>query len=70
MKKADENLQAEDYVGAGLSATAKLPSRATLARKWPALKVNRLNWKWVDDASGAKGDDLGSLLAFIAEGAR
>jgi hypothetical protein len=47
-----------------------LPSRATLARKWPALKINRLSGRWVDDASGAKGDDITSLLAFLGEGAR
>ncbi|PWB90920.1 hypothetical protein C5688_08640 [Methylocystis sp. MitZ-2018] len=47
-----------------------LPSRATLARKWPALKINRKSGRWCDDASGAKGEDLQSLLAFLAEGAR
>lgn len=47
-----------------------LPSRATLARRWPRLKINRLNWKWVDDASGAHGNDVASLLAFLEEGAR
>lgn len=47
-----------------------LPSRATLARKWPALKINRLSGRWVDDASGARGDDIASLLAFLGEGAR
>jgi hypothetical protein len=47
-----------------------LPSRATLARRWPALKINRLTGRWVDDASGARGDDITSLIAFLGEGAR
>lgn len=47
-----------------------LPSRATLARKWPALKINRFTGRWRDDASGAPGADVASLLAFIGEGAR
>ncbi len=77
------NFRDSDYVRDGLCASAKsgcphatfnprlLPSRATLARRWPRLKINRLNWKWVDDASGARGDDLKSLLAFLDdEGAR
>lgn len=42
-----------------------LPSRAELARRWPRLRVNRLTFKWVDDESSAKGDDLASLLAFL-----
>jgi hypothetical protein len=45
-----------------------LPSRATLARRWPCLRVNRLTGRWRDDASGAHGDDLGSLLVFLNEG--
>lgn len=49
---------------------ALLPGRATLARQWPGLKVNRLTWRWVDDASGARGDDLQSLLTFLGEGSR
>jgi hypothetical protein len=64
------NFRQAGYVGAGVSATAKLPSRASLARKWPALKINRLTWRWIDDASGARGDDIASLLAFLGEGAR
>jgi hypothetical protein len=47
-----------------------LPSRATLARKWPALKINRFTGRWRDDASGASGADVASLLAFLGEGAR
>jgi len=47
-----------------------LPSRATLARKWPALKINRFTGRWRDDASGARGDDITSLLTFLGEGAR
>ncbi|PPC88959.1 MAG: hypothetical protein CTY36_16270 [Methylocystis sp.] len=47
-----------------------LPSRATLARKWPALKINRFTGRWRDDASGAIGADVASLLAFLGEGAR
>lgn len=49
---------------------ASIPSRATLARKWPALKVNRLTWRWRDDATGAKGDGLDSLLVFLSAGGR
>jgi hypothetical protein len=64
------NLQARDYVGAVVSATAKLPSKATLARRWPSLRINRLTWHWRDDATGARGDDITSLLAFLGEGAR
>jgi hypothetical protein len=48
----------------------ELPSRATLARRWPGLKVNRLTGRWVDDATGAKRDDLQSLLTFLSEGSR
>jgi len=59
------NFRQAEYVGAGLSASRKVPSRATIARKWPALKINRLTWRWVDDASGARGDDLFSLLQFL-----
>ncbi len=47
-----------------------LPSRATRARKWPALKINRFTGRWRDDASGASGADVASLLAFLGEGAR
>ncbi len=49
---------------------ASLPSRATLARQKPALKVNRLTWRWRCDASGANGDGLDSLLAFLNTGGR
>jgi hypothetical protein len=42
-----------------------LPSRATLAKKWPRLRINRLTWRWRDDASGASGNDITSLKAFI-----
>jgi hypothetical protein len=45
-----------------------LPSRATLARKWPRLKINRLTWHWRDDATGANGSDFESLRAFLAWG--
>jgi hypothetical protein len=45
-----------------------LQSRATLTRRWPCLRVNRQTWRWRDDASGAHGDDLGSLLVFLNEG--
>lgn len=68
--KGVENLQAEGYSPHWPNASAKLPNKAALARKWPALKINRLTWRWCDDASGAKGADLGSLLAFLGEGAR
>ncbi|WP_018408515.1 hypothetical protein [Methylocystis rosea] len=45
-----------------------IPGRATLVRRWQGLKINRLTWRWVDDASGARGNDFGSLFAFINEG--
>ena len=48
----------------------QLPSRATLARKWPRLKINRMTWHWRDDASGSRGDTIESLLAFLAGGAK
>jgi hypothetical protein len=44
-----------------------LPSKAALARKWPRLRINRLTGRWQDEASGKKGDDFQSLLAFIGE---
>ncbi len=49
---------------------ASLPSRATLARRSPGLKVNRYTSACRDDATGAKGDGLDSLLAFLGEGSR
>ena len=60
------NLQSRDYAAACLSAIAKLPSRATLARLFPRLRINRLTWRWCDDASGAHRADAASLLTFIA----
>ena len=47
----------------------RLPSRAALARRWPKLRVNRLDYKWLDEASGERGYSLSSLLAFL-NGAR
>lgn len=51
---------------------ASLPSKATLARRWPRLRINRLTGRWRDDATGAKGDNIESLLAFLflGEGTR
>jgi hypothetical protein len=49
------------------SLQAKLPSKATLVRRWPRLKVNRLTGRWVDDATGARGEDIQSLLVFLNE---
>lgn len=46
----------------------KIPSRQMLARRWPRLRVNRLTWRWREDGSGAKGDDVESLLAFLEKG--
>ena len=46
----------------------ELPSRATLARRWPRLRVNRLTWCWRDDATGVKGNGVESLLAFLNDG--
>lgn len=48
----------------------ELPSRAALARRWPSLKVNRYTGAWRDDASGARGDDIQSLRAFLGDGGR
>ena len=48
------------------SALQRLPSRAVLARKWPSLRINQLTWRWIDDASGARGDTIESLLAYLA----
>ncbi len=50
--------------------TAALPSRAALARRWPSLRVNRYTGRWADGATGARGDDLQSLLVFLNEGGR
>jgi hypothetical protein len=47
-----------------------IPSKATLARKWPRLRVNRYTGAWCDGASGTKGDTIESLLAFLREGGR
>ena len=46
----------------------RLPSRAQLARKWPRLRVNRYTGAWCDDASGARGDTIESLRAFLSSG--
>lgn len=54
----------------GESVSSPLPSKSALARKWPKLHVNRYTGRWRDDASGARGDDLKSLLTFLGEGAR
>lgn len=51
------------------SPSQVLPSRSTLARRWPALRLNRYTGAWRDDASGAKGADVASLLSYIG-GAR
>ena len=46
-----------------------LPSKATLARRFPKLRVNRLTGRWVDDASGREGRRRSrALLAFINGG--
>jgi hypothetical protein len=47
-----------------------LPSRATLARRFPRLRVNRFTGAWRDDASGKRGDTIDSLRAYIAEASR
>lgn len=49
---------------------ALLPSRATLAPRWPGLRVNRLTHRWVDDSSGASGADIPPLRALLGEGVR
>jgi hypothetical protein len=62
------NFRKSEYVGAGPSAITKLPSRAVLARRFPKLRLNRFTGAWCDDASGAHGRDVGSLLAFLEQG--
>lgn len=47
-------------------SASNLPSKATLARRWPRLHVNRLSWHWRDDATGASGVGQESLLAFLS----
>ncbi|WP_292530591.1 hypothetical protein [Methylocystis sp.] len=59
---------ASEIVSPKQDLQALLPSRATLSRRWPGLRVNRLTWRWVDDASRARGEDIQSLLAFLSEG--
>jgi hypothetical protein len=49
---------------------ALLLSRAALARRWPSLRFNRYTGAWRDDATGAKGDNIESLRAFLSEGGR
>uniref|UniRef100_UPI0025FEAEAD hypothetical protein n=1 Tax=Methylocystis sp. TaxID=1911079 RepID=UPI0025FEAEAD len=49
------------------SPPQEFPPRATLARCWPGLRVNRLTWRWVDVASGRRGDSIETLLAFLGE---
>ena len=51
-----------------LALQAKIPSRAPLARRWPKLRVNRLSRRWIDDATGARGETIESLRAFLNEG--
>ncbi|ATQ66887.1 hypothetical protein Ms3S1_04930 [Methylosinus sp. 3S-1] len=46
---------------------AKIPSRATLARRWPGLRLNRYTGRWRDDATGAQGDDFATLSAYLRE---
>lgn len=57
--------------GSPIASTSQcLPSRATIARKWPALKINRYTWRWHDDVTGAKGEDFASLSEFMSGGGR
>ena len=57
-----------DHTNSKFAGVAQqLPSRAALARRFPRLRINRLSGRWVDDASGAKGDDVESLLVFLRE---
>lgn len=46
----------------------ELPSRAALTRRWPLLRLNRYTGAWRDDATGTRGEDLGSLLVYLNEG--
>lgn len=56
-----------ENITSGLNLKA-IPSRAMLARRWPRLRLNRLTWRWRDDATGAKGDGIESLLSFLKDG--
>jgi hypothetical protein len=51
------------------STLKELPTRATLKRRWPGLRINRLTWRWRDDTTGARGDNFQSLLSYVGEGA-
>ncbi|HEY8067077.1 MAG TPA: hypothetical protein VIF40_20480 [Methylosinus sp.] len=48
----------------------RVPSRAALARKWPRLRVNRMSWAWIDEASGERGYTQASLLEYLRKEAR
>ena len=51
-------------------AAQQIPSRAVLARRFPKLRLNCYTRAWCDDASGARGYTIESLLAFLREGGR
>ncbi|RNJ50291.1 hypothetical protein D1O30_12470 [Methylocystis hirsuta] len=55
---------------ASLPSHAALPNKAALARKWPFLRVNRLSGRWRDDATGASGAGLESLLSYLSTSGR
>jgi hypothetical protein len=54
----------------GTTTAQLIPPRATLARRFPRLRVNRLSGKWCDDQTGERGDDTPSLLAYLARRGR
>lgn len=48
----------------------RLPSKAVLERRFPKLAVNRMTGRWMDGETGARGDDLESLLACLGKRSR
>ena len=57
-------------ISTSLENLKALPSRAVLARRWLRLLLNHYTGAWLDDATGARGDDIKSLLVFLFEGGR
>jgi hypothetical protein len=61
---ADAEISAR-YGQKALDLVRKLPSKAVLEKRWPGLRINRLTHRWADDATGARGDDLASLVEYL-----
>jgi hypothetical protein len=47
------------------SNAVRVPSRGVMARRWPKLRINRMTGRWHDEATGARGDNIESLLAYL-----